>query len=792
MLFTEFEFILLFLPAVIFAYSCVRSVQGRTRLLVLASILFYAAWDIRFLPLILASVLGNYWFGRAIHRRRRRKVLVLGILFNLLPLAFCKYGLFLLGIFGIVVRDSTFEAFFPASIPLGISFYTFQQLAYLVDVYQHGLVERDIEKYSFFTLFFPQLIAGPIVHHQEIIPQVGRKVDRPGLFFSGLVYFLIGYAKKFFVADSLGAIVDPIFGGAGPIAFQASVEATLGYTFQLYFDFSGYSDMAIGLGMLFGFRLPINFNSPYLARSITEFWRRWHITLSLFLRDYLYIPLGGNRRGTLKLYRNLLVTMLLGGLWHGAGWAFVIWGGAHGLLLALERFMAERFPRWKLGALGYPLTFILVALLWVPFRAESLQTTMMVYRGFFDFQGIVADREAWSIVLAGVLVLGPNSHAIARRMDGLSRSLRHYPYTLRRRAFVYIAVSHAVFAVGAYAFYAGDLDRRVYRVVPIRTSVEGIDNTKGDFRTNLRQQEVLHGEERKVIIVGSSFTAELGCFRFEREGVIYKSGTLGIGGNGLINALRSATAVLDEGNLDTLVLGVSPLNLGPIRGNCAFSGQGMGGVNRLGFDLVQQPYSETHPIDVGPRDLLAFSTGSSAEQFRQVHGFLHNLGTTFAFKDAEVTELDLARSSVFESHLRARLDDPLWASVPVPDEQNGSDAKFRWQDRGIFESMDRGGDFRKAMWALKQETAERGVRFVVYDTPTPGHDQAPGIYPPEFLESYRARMRDLMEELEIEYHDLTDLFPWSGRFMNDFIHVRPDARRELHRLLVYRLYGDER
>ncbi|NND36103.1 MAG: MBOAT family protein, partial [Gammaproteobacteria bacterium] len=335
MLFTQFEFVLLFLPAVLFLHETMRGSLARTRLLVIASILFYSAWDVRFLPMVVVSVLGNFVIGKALLRERSRRVLTGGIVFNLLPLAYCKYGAFLLENFGIPVDPATAATFFPAAIPLGISFYTFQQIAYLVDVYKDGLAERSLTKYSFFTLFFPQLIAGPIVHHRQIIPQIGRPCDRSALWLAGIVYFAIGYVKKFFIADALGAMVDPLYASSS-LVLQESLVATLGYTFQLYFDFSGYSDMAMGLGALFGFRLPVNFDSPYKATSITDFWRRWHITLSQFLRDYVYIPFGGNRHGALKRYRNLMLTMLIGGLWHGAGWTFVFWGGAHGLLLTIE------------------------------------------------------------------------------------------------------------------------------------------------------------------------------------------------------------------------------------------------------------------------------------------------------------------------------------------------------------------------------------------------------------------------------------------------------------------------
>jgi alginate O-acetyltransferase complex protein AlgI len=347
MLFNSHEFLFLFLPATLAGYWWLNGhAAPRIALgwLVAASLVFYGWWNPVYLWVLIVSMAGNYAFGRAIAACRPNgaagAVLVaVGVAANLALLGYFKYSGFLLDNLTALAG----QGWSPAQIilPLGISFFTFQQIAYLADCRTLGAAERDFVKYGLFVSFFPQLIAGPIVHHGEMLPQFEREETyhlRASNLAAGLAFFTIGLFKKVVIADGVAPIASLVFDAAAEGRALTTFDAwagALAYTAQLYFDFSGYSDMAIGLGRLFGIRLPVNFNSPYKAVNIIEFWRRWHMTLSRFLRDYLYIPLGGNRRGRPRRYLNLMITMLLGGLWHGAAWTFVVWGAVHGLLLCV-------------------------------------------------------------------------------------------------------------------------------------------------------------------------------------------------------------------------------------------------------------------------------------------------------------------------------------------------------------------------------------------------------------------------------------------------------------------------
>jgi alginate O-acetyltransferase complex protein AlgI len=386
MLFNSYVFLFAFLPLVLLGLHLLerRGLAGAGRVwLIGASLFFYGWWDVRFLALLIPSILVNFAVGQAIARLREfrpslsRAAFVTGVAFNLGLIAYFKYyNFFLTNLSALYGVEETLREIV---LPLGISFFTFQQIAYLVDV-RRGLVsDSGLGKYALFVSFFPQLVAGPIVHHGTIIPQMERprfpNGSRAALTL-GLTIFAVGLFKKVVFADSLALYAQPVFAAAetgDPLSALEAGLAALAYTFQIYFDFSGYSDMAIGLGEMMGFRLPINFDSPYKSRSIVEFWRRWHITLSEFLRDYLYFPLGGNRKGARRRYVNLMITMLLGGLWHGAGWTFVIWGGLHGLYLAVNHL----WRAWRGDAarsaplLGHALTFLCVVVAWVFFRAES-------------------------------------------------------------------------------------------------------------------------------------------------------------------------------------------------------------------------------------------------------------------------------------------------------------------------------------------------------------------------------------------------------------------------------------
>src|SRR6516164_5733890 len=382
MLFSSFTFLFQFLPATILAFAAARLHSPRAGILVLvaASLFFYGAWRPVYLSLLISSVAVNFLLGLAMERpSRRRLVGSLGVALNLSVLGFFKYTNFAFDVFS--EASGLPVSHIDIVLPLGISFFTFQQIAYLVDVMRGAKVERDLVSYTLFVSFFPHLIAGPLVHHAEMIPQFKRsRTGRSAVLAArGWAIFVAGLFKKVAIADNLAQFANPVFAhvdAGGSVDAPWAWLATLAYTLQIYFDFSGYSDMAIGLALMFGIRLPVNFRSPYKATSIIEFWRRWHITLSRFLRDYLYIPLGGNRFGVGRRYINLMLTMLLGGLWHGAGWTFLIWGGLHGVYLVVNHQWRDRKRKWPEGTAGQAFawlsTFLAVVIAWVFFRAKTL------------------------------------------------------------------------------------------------------------------------------------------------------------------------------------------------------------------------------------------------------------------------------------------------------------------------------------------------------------------------------------------------------------------------------------
>ncbi|MGJ4928304.1 MBOAT family O-acyltransferase [Bradyrhizobium sp. HKCCYLS2038] len=397
MLFSSFTFLFQFLPATLLAFAAARRHSPRAGILVLlaASLIFYGAWHPAYLLLLVASIAMNFSLGLLMENEGRRRVVGLcGVAVDLALLAYFKYANFLLDSFGAVT--GTHVA--PANIllPLGVSFFTFQQIAYLVDVMRGAKVERDIVSYALFVTFFPHLIAGPLVHHAEMIPQFKRAPSRRTAVLAAraVAIFAAGLFKKVMIADELSQFVSPVFAhvdAGGTVSPAFAWLATLAYALQIYFDFSGYSDMAIGLALMFGIRLPVNFRSPYRSLSIIDFWRRWHITLSRFLRDYLYIPLGGNRQGPARRHVNLMITMLLGGLWHGAGWNFVIWGGLHGAYLIVNHLWrtlrgSDGKPRAMVARLAsWALTFASVVLAWVFFRAGTTGGAARMFGGLVGY-----------------------------------------------------------------------------------------------------------------------------------------------------------------------------------------------------------------------------------------------------------------------------------------------------------------------------------------------------------------------------------------------------------------------
>ncbi|MGY4603088.1 alginate O-acetyltransferase complex protein AlgI [Bradyrhizobium sp. USDA 4474] len=416
MLFNSSNFLFAFFPIVFLVFFALGRI-GRgmaSAFLFVASLVFYGWDDPAFLiPLISASIVFNYVMGRTITAMHNRSILALGIAIDLGLLAYFKYANFIAENFAFLGALSLH-----VTLPIGISFFTFTQIAFLVDCYRDEAEEYNPIHYGLFVSYFPHLIAGPILHHKEMMPQFARAQTyalNTTTLLTGLCWFAAGLFKKVVLADGIEPHASAVFGAVDQgqtLAFGQAWLGALPYTLQLYFDFSGYSDMAIGLALTLGVVFPPNFMSPYKARSLIDFWRRWHMTLSRFLRDYLYIALGGNRHGPLRRYLNLFVTMLLGGLWHGAAWTFVAWGALHGLGLLVNH--AWRSTRIQLPALlSWALTLMFVILAWVPFRASNLASATALWKAMLGLGGGETAASplgwAWVMALAAIALLLPNT-----------------------------------------------------------------------------------------------------------------------------------------------------------------------------------------------------------------------------------------------------------------------------------------------------------------------------------------------------------------------------------------------
>ena len=422
MLFHSQAFLLLFLPACLLAYYALARDRGRRAwVLIIASFAFYAYWDLRFLPLLIGSIAVN-WLLAWHHQRFPGWLLAtIGVGFNLGLLGVFKYADFAADSVAWLLGSE--HRSWSIVLPLGVSFFTFQQISYLVDLSRGEAPRYRLRDYALYVSFFPQLIAGPIVRHDQLIFQFERsplESDRHRRISEGLFLLTIGIFKKSVIADHLAAIADPVFAGAAGGEAIGSGLAWLGlgaFALQIYFDFSGYSDMAIGLGKLFGLELPVNFDAPYRAGSIQDFWRRWHMTLSRFLRDYLYIALGGNRHGMARQVLALAVTMLLGGLWHGAAWTFVVWGGLHGVGLAVSHLW-QRLRRPLPYPLGWLITFGFVTLTWVFFRANDFTSAQTMLGALLGRGGASSADDlgglGWLAIGLALATLGPTSQEIVR------------------------------------------------------------------------------------------------------------------------------------------------------------------------------------------------------------------------------------------------------------------------------------------------------------------------------------------------------------------------------------------
>lgn len=441
MFFNSYPFLFLFLPLFLVSWQAVALLRPQFLIYVplFFSLAFYAYWSGPFLFLLLGIIAMNLGLAHLLiwHRQaapgaivRQRHILVLGVLLNLLPLIWFKYSFFIIQNLSLLLDLSW--RFLPPDLPLGISFYTFIQVAWLISVYHGEEIAGPIPEHIVFSCAFPYVISGPIVRQSQLGWQLGRlrPLTSEGLA-RGFTLFAMGLFKKVVIADNIGRYADAVFGAATRNWPLSGSEAWLGsfcYTFQLYFDFSGYTDMALGIGLMVGLRLPQNFNSPYKATGIVDFWRRWHITLSSWLRDFLYIPMGGNRRGCLRQYRNLFLTMLIGGAWHGAGWTFIIWGVLHGAMLGINHFFRASIRGTAVeGLLAHApvrlffivFTFFCLNFCWVIFRAPDLNVAAAMYEAMFTGTFTLSNNyfPHWQpfalLALAGALCWGcPNSQEI--------------------------------------------------------------------------------------------------------------------------------------------------------------------------------------------------------------------------------------------------------------------------------------------------------------------------------------------------------------------------------------------
>ena len=420
MLFNSYEFIFLFLPITLIGYYAAAKFiknQAAKLFLIFASVCFYSYWDINNLPVLLASICVNYFVGRLLTNNRSKKILIAGIAFNLLFLGYYKYTNFI-----IENLNYLFDAGFTMQniiLPLGISFFTFTQTAYLVDVYRGETKAYSKSDYLLFVTIFPHLIAGPILYHRDMIPQFSQseryKINYKNLTY-GILWFTVGLFKKVVIADKLAVYADRVFNSTANLTMLDAWGGSLAYTLQLYFDFSGYSEMAIGLGLMFNYNLPLNFNLPYRATSIIDFWRRWHMTLSHFLTNYLYFPLGGSRTG--HRMRNIMITMSLCGLWHGAGWGYIIWGVLNGIYICINHLWRKTgiiIPNW----LGWFLTMNAVNIARIFFRANSFNEAIIILTTMFDLNkfaypyskflskyfDVFANKESTLIIADNLLLL---------------------------------------------------------------------------------------------------------------------------------------------------------------------------------------------------------------------------------------------------------------------------------------------------------------------------------------------------------------------------------------------------
>jgi len=460
--------------------------EARNFLLLIASLIFYAWGEVEFVLVMLFSIFFNYIFALLVEHFKKdnpqnnnsKVVMILAVFFNIGLLLFFKYANFIINNLNIVLESVKIPAlnFAPIHLPIGISFFTFQSLSYIIDVYRNQTsANKNVFNVGLYISLFPQLIAGPIVRYHDIANQIKKRTINLDKFYSGVKRFIIGLGKKVLIANTVGAVTDQIFTiPANQLTFNLSWLGIICYSLQIYFDFSAYSDMAIGLGRMFGFEFLENFNYPYISKSIKEFWRRWHISLSTWFRDYLYIPLGGNRCKPRRAYLNLLIIFFLCGLWHGASWTFVIWGLYHGIFLILERLKFGKFMASLWRPLQHLYTILVILIGWVFFRADDLSyaigfiKTMFGFGKFFDIQyyiGMYLSNELILALIFGILFSMPLVNlfsTIKNKLSNLNKSLQWEAYITTCVSVLEIAVLGMVFILSIMLLASGTYNPFIY------------------------------------------------------------------------------------------------------------------------------------------------------------------------------------------------------------------------------------------------------------------------------------------------------------------------------------------
>jgi D-alanyl-lipoteichoic acid acyltransferase DltB (MBOAT superfamily) len=786
MLFYQYSFLVYFLPITFMLFS----ICGRKSIvLLLASIVFYASWSVPFLFMLLAITVFGYCGGLVLGQKRAKTTFMLAICVVLMPLLYFKYGHFLNDNFALHIR----EGLLPRTLPLGISFYTFEQITYLADVYRGDKPTRSISKYALFTLFFPHLIAGPILRPTVTIPQFEQLAVCPKFFNAGAFLFAVGLVKKLGIADHFAPTVDLIYAAAGPLTFWQSLEAVLSYSLQIYFDFSGYSDMAIGLALMFGVSLPINFDSPYKSASLAEFWRRWHMSLSLFFRDYVYIPLGGNRHGLVRQLRNLLMTMVLCGFWHGASWTFGLWGFIHGVGLALAHLSRRAFgaaPYW-LRPISILSTFAFVSLAWVIFRAADLEQAAKIYQGLARTPGGDIPRDLPYLIGGLALLFFPNSMALLEEFNKLSLSAHAYPSRWFARAPLYIGAGSLLLLLMLNSFYSRNVDRWVYDNLPIAKDDAGIHDTQYDFRANLLNKTLFATSRKKIAIVGSSFSMGMGVYDFSYNGENYRSGTLGEAGNSILNGLRAAFSLANARAVSALVFAISPLNIRPwvlSDHELAWARQCTAPLSDLGLksEFQDSDLTSCGPVSLSLGDQLRYLLEPKRDSFASFNSFISLVSRSIDFSRPRIETLDL--SSKGRDSIRHQVDS-LAAQPYIPVARgSGLDDNYHWWKENDPSLLSSRHPIHNAFAHLAALCRQRGIKLYIYTSPTPRHSLAPEVYPAGYLVEFNRAVGAMAGEVGAEFFDMSDTLPWSGRYMRDFVHPTGEARRLLHRVLLTKIF----